>query len=559
MPCQFIEEKISKTGLSKEKIWFGKIDHSEIPKFMVLAHFALNPVKPVPSKRYCTSIKDSEYWATGLPVVITKDIADDSYIIEQNDIGAIISSLDKEGYYGAIRKVDNLLKNNISDDLKIKIRNIAIEKRNPDIADKIYKELYNSENGLLIKQQTRPVIVYCFHSLKDPLVEGLMLSYLIELNRDKVSSIIYLITLEQKPYKLSAVEKSILQKQLKELNILWKPFNYHGGNFILLKKAWDFVRVSLFISRLRIHKRARKIIGFLPIAGAFSAILGKLLMMKSFIYCFEPHSMYLVDFGSWKPNALKTKLLLYFEKFQIKKAEIVVVPTSYTKELILQWHPRVNAKVLPISVDTDLFQPYRNHEKSQQIRKKFNFLDEDKVFIYTGKLGGLYYSPESLALFIDAISKENPGYKFLIITNNPIEEVRNAFRIVNLPEDRYVVHPPVPYTELPFYISAADIGVLAIPPHPSQKYRTPVKTALYLACGIPYLTCKGIAEDDIIAEKHNVGISIPDLIPQYAKQTNIGVQNLFRDSQLSNRCRNLAVETRSKKLTKEILQDMMDC
>ena len=44
------------------------------------------PVKPVPTKRYCTPVKDGEYWALGLPVIITEGISDDSGIIRENGI-----------------------------------------------------------------------------------------------------------------------------------------------------------------------------------------------------------------------------------------------------------------------------------------------------------------------------------------------------------------------------------------------------------------------------------------------------------------------------------------
>ena len=53
------------------------VPYNQITDYYQIADFAINPVKPVPSKRYCTSIKDGEYWGMGLPVVITKNISDD--------------------------------------------------------------------------------------------------------------------------------------------------------------------------------------------------------------------------------------------------------------------------------------------------------------------------------------------------------------------------------------------------------------------------------------------------------------------------------------------------
>ncbi len=120
------------------------VDYSNIHKYYRLADFAINPVKPVPSKRFCTSIKDGEYWAMGLPVIITKDISDDSDIIEKNNIGAVIQSLDKKGYHEAIKKIDDLL-NTDRNKLQKKIISIAIKYRGFHIAENIYKEIYGKK------------------------------------------------------------------------------------------------------------------------------------------------------------------------------------------------------------------------------------------------------------------------------------------------------------------------------------------------------------------------------------------------------------------------------
>ena len=53
----FIKEKKIPTDCIENRF----VNHDEIPSYLQLADFALNPVKPVPSKRYCTSIKDGEY------------------------------------------------------------------------------------------------------------------------------------------------------------------------------------------------------------------------------------------------------------------------------------------------------------------------------------------------------------------------------------------------------------------------------------------------------------------------------------------------------------------
>lgn len=117
------------------------VNHKEIQNYYQIADFAINPVKPVPSKRYCTSIKDGEYWAMGLPVVITKNISDDSDIIEEENIGYVLQNLTNEEYLNACKKMDILTRMD-KHDLRKNITDVANKYRNFSIAESIYKEIY---------------------------------------------------------------------------------------------------------------------------------------------------------------------------------------------------------------------------------------------------------------------------------------------------------------------------------------------------------------------------------------------------------------------------------
>jgi hypothetical protein len=117
------------------------VNHHEIQNYYQMADFAINPVKPVPSKKYCTSIKDGEYWAMGLPIVITNNISDDSDIIQEEDIGYVLKGLTGCEYLYACKKIDALITGNRAD-LRNRIIAVAQKYRSYEIAEKIYKEIY---------------------------------------------------------------------------------------------------------------------------------------------------------------------------------------------------------------------------------------------------------------------------------------------------------------------------------------------------------------------------------------------------------------------------------
>ena len=137
---EYVQELMTKAGVDNSTIIKLFVPHKEVPKYFALAHFGITPFKPVPSKRYGSPIKNGEYWAMGLPVVITKNISDDSDIIEKENGGYVLKEMNSKEYTNACNRISNLLKN---ENQKNKIRELAIKYRNFDIARDIYKEIYS--------------------------------------------------------------------------------------------------------------------------------------------------------------------------------------------------------------------------------------------------------------------------------------------------------------------------------------------------------------------------------------------------------------------------------
>jgi len=140
-----IDAECSRAGLPCEVVINRFVFHTEVPAYLSLGDFAINPVKPVPTKRYCTSIKDGEYWAMGLPVVISPDISDDSGIIENEKIGVIVNFKQTTGMSKAVLEIKELLKSKKI--LKNTIVQVAERYRSYRIANSIYQKIYGSSDA----------------------------------------------------------------------------------------------------------------------------------------------------------------------------------------------------------------------------------------------------------------------------------------------------------------------------------------------------------------------------------------------------------------------------
>jgi len=141
---EIIQEQIKRIDIPSDVIISQFVQHSEIPRYLSLGDFGINPQVPVPSKRYGSPIKNGEYWAMGLPVVISPGISDDSDIILQYEIGVVTNLRQLETMAGAVHQMDQLLKNYNREFLQEKVFGIAKKYRSFDIARKIYPLIYEN-------------------------------------------------------------------------------------------------------------------------------------------------------------------------------------------------------------------------------------------------------------------------------------------------------------------------------------------------------------------------------------------------------------------------------
>ena len=146
----------------------------------------------------------------------------------------------------------------------------------------------------------------------------------------------------------------------------------------------------------------------------------------------------------------------------------------------------------------------------ERMRAQLGFGD-DVVLAYVGKFGGIYHSMDAYLRFLDALFQAGAGLRAYIISH-PDELARiRVHALFAKHSARIALQPPVAPEQLHQHLSACDVGVVAIPPTPSQAYRTPVKTAHYWAAGLPIIIPQGVSDDHRIASEEGVGYVVADL------------------------------------------------
>ena len=133
--------------LPREILTVRSVEPDEVPDHLRRADFAINFVRPVPTRLYNTSIKDAEYWACGLPVLIADGISDDSDLIRENAAGAVYESLEPAAFRNAAAKIREILESEPAAARRARIRELAVRHRSLDSARDVYASLYGDRRG----------------------------------------------------------------------------------------------------------------------------------------------------------------------------------------------------------------------------------------------------------------------------------------------------------------------------------------------------------------------------------------------------------------------------
>jgi glycosyltransferase involved in cell wall biosynthesis len=137
-PIEVVRNKLKLAGLSPTLTFVTKAPHKEVPEYLASADFAFATIKPAPCRLFCSAIKIGEYWASGLPILVTPGIGDDSAIIETEKGGAVFDFNQPASLLVALEHISEILNQT---DSSTYIRTLATHYRSLDRAREAYATL----------------------------------------------------------------------------------------------------------------------------------------------------------------------------------------------------------------------------------------------------------------------------------------------------------------------------------------------------------------------------------------------------------------------------------
>jgi len=143
-PLAEIIKSLHQQQIDISKVYIASVPHQEVPYYLSAADFGFATIKSYPSARYCSPVKIGEYWANGLPVLLTEGVGDDSDII-RNEGGGALFHLQQEG--SVERALQQILAIISNPEHRQEISELAAKYRSPERIREAYAYFFGQRSG----------------------------------------------------------------------------------------------------------------------------------------------------------------------------------------------------------------------------------------------------------------------------------------------------------------------------------------------------------------------------------------------------------------------------
>lgn len=269
----------------------------------------------------------------------------------------------------------------------------------------------------------------------------------------------------------------------------------NGVNYHVLDSIFGNLYVSFPFRHIRIIQIIKRIkpdivhAHFIAKFGFHAALLG-----------FHPFIV-----SAWGSDVLiipnNSKLLWYFTKFSLKKADIIHAVSEYMAEEIISSFglPKSNIKIVPFGIDSKRFNPNVN---TSQMRELFGW--EKNPIVISARNFEPVYNIECLIDAIPLVIKEIPDAKFMLLGKGTLEnKLKEIVKKLNISSSvKFVDY--VPHNELQKYFSCADVYVST-----SLSDSLGISNLEAMACGVPVILTDIPINKELVKNGLNIDVFPP--------------------------------------------------
>lgn len=200
-----------------------------------------------------------------------------------------------------------------------------------------------------------------------------------------------------------------------------------------------------------------------------------------------------------KKHSLKIRIIKSVQSFYIKRADFIIVPSNYIKDMVIGWNvAKEKIRIFHNAIGRE-FEVTASKETAKKILNL-----EGKIITTIGRLIPL----KGIDKLIE-ITKELNDTKLLIIGDGPEKEnLRQLVKSINI-EDRVIFKGEIPRNKMPLYLKASDIFILN-----SEAEGSPQVILEAMSVGVPIIATKVGGIPEIIENEKDSLLIEPDNLLQ---------------------------------------------
>lgn len=345
-------------------------------------------------------------------------------------------------------------------------------------------------------------IIYLHQYFITPDMSGGTRSYEMARRLVQMGHDVHVVTSDQNPE--NAEKLSWYETEESGIHVHWYPVPY-SNKMSFRARIVAFFRFAVLASRKAASIESNVIFATsTPLTIAIPAVYAS--KRRKVPMVFEVRDLWPegpIAVGALK-NPMTIKAARWLEEFAYRNSKRIVALSPGMKEGITSTgYPEDLVTVIPNSCDLDLFKV--EESKGRELRSQHSWLQDRPLVIYTGTIGlinGIDYIVR-LAAFARSI---DPEVRFLILGSGREEaRVRSLAKEMNVLNDNLFMMPPIPKSEVPYWLSAADIATSFVIDVKGIWNNSANKFFDALAAGRPIAINYGGWQAEII-ESHGAGI-----------------------------------------------------
>ncbi len=378
-------------------------------------------------------------------------------------------------------------------------------------------------------QEASRILFIADGSINQPLLHSQGLPLLRKLSQQGLRC--YLLSFEEN----AACQDSELGKDLAARHITWRPV-------ILPPQSNRLQRLSMLVKgviQAGLTCRNEKIDvihcrSYRPavIGAVIKALVGSgfLFDMRGFLIDEQ------VSQGKWQPKGLKYRLARWSERYCLLHADAIVTTSQKFSQQVWEIPYIANSPqkdfviAVPNCADTDkfAFNPQAGEINRQQLGWQGR-----TVLIFSGAVQSWIGFDQTLAFF-KLLKQFDPSAYVAFLAYGDLDSLRQKIAAENISPADYCVRT-VPSAEMPFYLSAAHLGISFIK---NKEIASPVKFGEFLAAGLPVIINPGVGDTERIIKQYQAGLVIDPANPEaMSRGAQIILARLKDDPELPRRCR----------------------